>query len=168
MVLPKEIASFISGAWLLLNNTPTDLNGTPLTGPANLPVGLHPVGMLTYHPTGYMSANIASTDADHRPLSVSYPFKANDSDADWAQVGKHTLAYAGQVSASEDSTTSSGTLTHGPLVVASIPSWVGTKQERNYTVYPKGVKGNENDVLHVWIRSEASGQVGNLFWERMP
>lgn len=97
-------------------------------------------------------------------MDLTYPSKPNQSDAEWALVGKHTLAYAGGLSVKEGSTCENGTLYHGPLTVANVPSWVGTSQERNYTVF----RADEGAVvLHIYTRDEVNKVMGNLFWERL-
>lgn len=50
--------------------------------------GAAPVGVLTYTPEGYMSANIMATEPEFRPAGLTFPFQDNQSDADWALVGK--------------------------------------------------------------------------------
>lgn len=180
MVLPKAIAGVIAGSWLLLNNTPyvafsshliphliipsTDLNGDPLPGDPVL--GRAPVGLLIYDAKGYMSANLASTDPEDRPMDLTYPSRPEQPDSEWAIVGRETLAYSGNLSATEDSTAEKGQLIHGPLSVANVPSWTGTSQLRNYTVYD-GPKGKAT-VLHIYTRNETSGVIGNLYWEKLP
>jgi hypothetical protein len=78
MVLPPNIAAVLGGAWSLINQTqsfvpfptllpsyPTNaLLSTYLNGTLRLlgALGAHPVGLLSYHLSGYMSANIRSTD----------------------------------------------------------------------------------------------------------
>ncbi|PVI00024.1 hypothetical protein DM02DRAFT_655792 [Periconia macrospinosa] len=156
MVLPPAIAGVLAGVWVLLNNTPTDLNGVPQeTRPF--------VGLITYLPSGYMSANLASTESDKRPRNLTYPAKDGQPDSDWALVGKNTLAYAGNCSVEPWSTTTNGTLIHGPLLVADVPSWEGTNQTRNYEVTKEGNK----TVLRLWIHREGSETIGNLYWAKL-
>lgn len=50
--------------------------------------GAAPVGVLTYTTEGYMSANIMATEPEFRPPGLTFPFQDNQSDADWALVGK--------------------------------------------------------------------------------
>lgn len=98
--------------------------------------GLRPVGLLTYTRYGYMSANMAATEEDVRPLNIGWPPEDTDSDADWALVGRHAMAYAGpfSINQSAPATKYQGELLHGPHTVASVPDMVGRTQARKYVV----------------------------------
>lgn len=52
----------------------------------------------------------------------TFPFQPEDSDDDWALVGKHSIGYAGPITISRDipANTTSGQIFHGPLVVANV------------------------------------------------
>ncbi|CAI6230374.1 unnamed protein product [Periconia digitata] len=156
MVFPKDIADVLVGVWVLLNQTRTDLNGVPKEVIPYL-------GLITYHADGYMSANLASTEPQKRPANLTYPAEDGQSDSDWALVGRNTLAYAGNCSVEPWSTTTNGTLIHGPLLVADVPSWQGTNQTRNYQVTQEG----EKTVLRLWIHREGSDTIGNLYWAKI-
>ncbi|KAF1850808.1 uncharacterized protein K460DRAFT_382394 [Cucurbitaria berberidis CBS 394.84] len=157
MVLPQNIASVLSGAWQLLNNTSTYLNGT--NNPAGS-MGHASVGLLIYHPLGYMSANLASTDpADTPPANHT-----ELTDADFALIGRHSLNYAGELHVWEGSNETVGTLTHGPLTTSSRPSWLKTNQTRNYIVSKNNFEGR--DVLHLWLRDEKQDNIANIIWAR--
>lgn len=100
-----------------------------------------------------------STTPSHRPENLIYPPQADDTDVDWAKVGRHTLTYAGPFSVQIKDETH-GLLHHGPLVYAGIPSWVGSDQKRNYTLFER------NNILRLQAYNEKSGSTGNLFWRR--
>ncbi|KAH9987489.1 hypothetical protein F4779DRAFT_611388 [Xylariaceae sp. FL0662B] len=90
-------------------------------------LGRKPVGMLIYNPLGYMPANFMSSNLEHRPCNLTVPFEDNQSDTKWAFVRKHTLSYAAPFVISEvTDRVGSGQITHGPLEVAWVPSWVST------------------------------------------
>jgi hypothetical protein len=111
-----------------------------------------------------MSASITSTDADHIP-PVRNPDEPTD--ADYGLMGRHTLAYAGELHLQwENSTTTAGRLTHGPLVMASRWKWLGTNQTRNYVVTKKANETGGKDVLRLWTRDEVGGLIGNIYWMR--
>lgn len=105
-----------------------------------------------------MSANIVAPSA----LNVSDPEPA--SDAAFAYIARRSLHYAGELSVWPGSNESVGTVTHGPLVVASRPSWLGVVQRRNYVVW-KGEMGGK-DMLHLWVRDEEEDAVGDIWWVR--
>ncbi|KAF2849620.1 hypothetical protein T440DRAFT_533097 [Plenodomus tracheiphilus IPT5] len=155
MVLPSNIAEVLGGAWLLLNSTRSHLNGTLL--PAGN-ITYYPRGQLLYHPAGYMSANLFAPSA----LNASDP--TSDSDASYAYIARRSLSYAGELSVWPGSNESVGTLTHGPLVVASVPSWMEVVQRRNYVVYKKEVEGR--DVLRLWLREEEKDLQTDIWWVR--
>lgn len=70
-------------------------NGEPIP---DVTYGAAPMGLLTYTPTGWMSATNAATEKNLRPEHLTFPYLDGQSDADWALIGKHTLAYAGPFS----------------------------------------------------------------------
>jgi hypothetical protein len=122
--------------------------------------GAHPSGQIIYTPDFYMSANIMSTTPTDRPVNITYPSKDNDTDHDWAQVGKHTMSYAGPWSVTWGNETS-GELVHGPLTFSAAPGWFGTPQRRNYTIY-EGRK-----VLNLWTVNKDTGNVARLWWRKL-
>ncbi|KAH8586280.1 Lipocalin-like domain-containing protein [Bisporella sp. PMI_857] len=122
MVKIPPLSTF-AGTWTLLNQT-TIINGT-LSDMIN-GTGDKPIGRIIYTATGYMSANIMTSNHTQRPPNLRYPSNAaSESDADWALVGKHTLAYAGPFYVNETGweEEGKGQLIHGPLTVANVPSW---------------------------------------------
>lgn len=110
-----------------------------------------------------MSATIAATEPQFRPESLTFPFQANQSDEDWALVGKHTLGYAGPFTFINGSTNSSGTLIHGPLTVGNVPAWVGSNQTRNYTVFTE----SEEVILLNVFSARTDGTIGELWWQKL-
>jgi hypothetical protein len=109
-----------------------------------------------------MSATLTATEIEWRPLDLTFPYEANQSDAECALVGKHSIGYAGPVSLSDaiPATPTHGQIYHGPLIVANVPEMVGKKEARNYTLYDGGrlLKiGSERD----------GGHRGELWWERL-
>lgn len=136
-------------------------NGVPIPDEA---YGKAPVGILSYSKSGYMSATISATEPWLRPQELTFPFTANQSDADWALVGKHSIGYAGPLTISDaiPATPTSGQLFHGPLVAANVPRWVGTKQLRNYTVI------HQDGETYLQISSQRDGgYTGQLFWQKL-
>ncbi|PSN73390.1 hypothetical protein BS50DRAFT_672283 [Corynespora cassiicola Philippines] len=123
--------------------------------------GANPAGLIQYNELGYMSATIMSTTPEHRQgLNVSIPEVESQPDSDWAKVGRHTLCYAGPFYIKEIRTENSGLLIHGPLIVAQVPNYVGSEQERNYTILDGG------NTLNISILAE-DGVLGSLIWKRI-
>jgi hypothetical protein len=109
-----------------------------------------------------MSATITATEPSFRPPQLTFPFKANDTDADWALVGKHSIGYAGPLRLSDGipANETHGQVWHGPLTVANVPSWAGESQRRNYTIVDEG---GERFLI---IGSERGGGfTGVLMWK---
>jgi hypothetical protein len=124
-------------------------------------LGNHSAGLLIYAPLGYVSVNIWSTE----PGAIPAPAPAdNYTDADWALIGHHTLSYAGALQLWEGSNETTGTLTHGPLVMSSLPEWVVTNQTRNYTVSPNAHE--ERDVLMLWAENIENDIISRIYWAR--
>ena len=117
------------------------------------------MGILIYHPLGYVSVNLWSTD----PGAIPAPADEYN-DAEWALIGHHTLSYAGPLQVWEGSNETRGTLAHGPLVMSSYPKWVVTDQTRNYTVSAKAYEGR--DVLLLWVQNIEKDSLGSLYWAR--
>ncbi|KAI6348605.1 hypothetical protein MCOR25_010764 [Pyricularia grisea] len=154
----ESIMQALAGTYMLLN-TSTTLNGVPVPDEA---YGSNPSGQLIYTASGFMSATITSTDPEDRPQSLTFPPAEGQSDADWANVAKHALCYAGPFSINEavPLTATSGGVFHGPLTVAHVPSWVGRRQERNFTTY-------ENGSLLLITSRRDGGNEGKLWWKRI-
>ncbi|OLN87491.1 hypothetical protein CCHL11_06170 [Colletotrichum chlorophyti] len=155
---PTDILAVLAGTYTLLN-TSASFNGVPVEDRA---YGSNPIGILTYSKSGYMSATIASTDPEDRPANLTFPYEESQSDADWALVGKHTVGYAGrlQISDAIPATATSGQVIHGPLTVANVPSWVGSRQIRNYTTF-------EDGKLLLISSQRDGGNRGELWWRRL-
>lgn len=109
-----------------------------------------------------MTATITSTDPEDRPKGLTFPPEAGQSDADWANVARHMVAYAGPVTVGDavPATNTSGQIFHGPLTVAHAPSWVGKMHLRNYTLYEEG------RLLRIGSKRDG-GNEGVLWWRRM-
>ena len=157
------ILAALAGTYSLLNTSST-LNNIPVP---ETTYGKHPVGLLTYTAAGFMSATITATEAAFRP-NVSFPYKANETDAEWALVGKHSIGYAGPLSVNTalPANETSGQLFHGPLTVADVPTMVGEKEVRNYTVVERREEGKT--VKYLKIGSErGDGHRGLLWWKKL-
>ncbi|KAK3356720.1 Lipocalin-like domain-containing protein [Lasiosphaeria hispida] len=153
-----DLLAKLAGSYILVNTTAWN-NGTEL--PNSL--GNNYTGILTYTRTGWMSANLASTDAEFSPQNITWPPRENNSDTDWLLAAKHALSYAGQLSVSDayPATEEEGQLIHGPLTVSSLPSWRGTLQLRNYTVY----KRDDGVFLKIWAyRGDFKT---HIWWKRL-
>lgn len=116
-----------------------------------------------------MSATLMSSDAAYRPSNLSYPTNETDTQPDslWAQLGKHTLFYAGPYSVNtveEGKIGLEGVLVHGPMTVALAPSWVGSAQTRNFTVFSSA---ENNDVLRISAFDSKTGILAELYWGRL-
>ncbi|KAF1939807.1 hypothetical protein EJ02DRAFT_351419, partial [Clathrospora elynae] len=159
IMLPPNIAAVLSGAWQMLNTTSTYLNGTLTTTATPGDLGLYPIGFLIYHSSGFMSANMASTTPGDIPLPAK-----NYTDAEYSLMARHTLSYAGGLSVWEGSNETMGTVTHGPLTMATRPDWEVVNQTRNYTVSIGYYEGR--DVLHLWARNEEKYSISNIYWAR--
>ncbi|KAI6258699.1 hypothetical protein MCOR19_004932 [Pyricularia oryzae] len=151
-----SIIQAIAGTWTLLNTT-TTRNGVLVENV----YGISPVGILLYTVDGYMSATITSTHPQDRPAALSFPPRADQSDSDWATIAKRSISYAGPFVINDQvpTTETSGQIFHGPLTVANVPSWIGTKQVRNYTLYENG------RLLFITSKRE-DGSEGQLWWTR--
>jgi hypothetical protein len=158
-----DILKAIAGTYALVNTSST-LNGESIP---DLPYGEHPVGILTYTATGWMSATITATEPALRP-NLTFPFQANDTDADWALVGKHSIGYAGPLRISSDipANETDGQVFHGPLTVANVPTWVGQNQRRNYTVFEREENGSTAKYLRIGSE-RGGGYRGVLWWKRL-
>jgi hypothetical protein len=109
-----------------------------------------------------MSATITATEPSFRPPQLTFPFSPNDTDADWALVGKHSIGYAGPLRLSDaiPANETHGQVFHGPLQVANVPSWVGQSHRRNYTITEEGGE------TFLTIGSERGGGfTGVLVWK---
>lgn len=102
------------------------------------------------------------TRPDYRPTNLVYGEFDNTSDAEWAIVGKHNLAYGGPISIEllEDED-DQGTITHGPLNMANVPSMVNTTLVRNFTLF------DDNSILRLKTYHVKDDTHGVLFWKRL-
>ncbi|KAJ0382526.1 hypothetical protein COL922a_012383 [Colletotrichum nupharicola] len=158
MVNATEIIAVLAGTYTLLNTSATS-NGVPVEDRV---YGSNPVGILTYSKSGYVTATITSTDPEDRPANLTFPYEDSQTDADWAQVGRHSIGYAGvmRISDAFPVTLTTGQVIHGPLTVANIPSMVGTEARRNYTLFEDG------KVLLIASQRDG-GNRGELWWRRL-
>lgn len=146
------------GAFNLLNITRTQNDAVI----ADITYGEHPAGVISYTPTGYMSAVLTSTDPDLRPQALTLPAQANQSVTDWAEVGEHTLAYAGpfHFSRIDSSDGRKGEVIHGPLITATLPRFVGSLQTRQFEF-------SEDNKFLTLIGNLGSGVIDTLVWQRL-
>ncbi|KAI2603668.1 hypothetical protein GGR54DRAFT_633646 [Hypoxylon sp. NC1633] len=138
MVKPEDVMRAISGSWLYLNKTSFFDNGT-ISPTEDAVLGSNPVGMLTYNAAGYMAANFMSSRPEDRPANIDTDVLTDGTDAEWALIGRHTLAYAGpwRVSITTDRV-ETGQIMHGPTRIAWLPSWVDIELMKNYTLFDEG------------------------------
>lgn len=136
------------------------MNGNPIPDEA---YGAAPVGLLIYTASGWMSATITATEPEFRP-NLTFPYQPNDTDADWAAVGRHSIGYAGPLRLSDaiPANETNGQVFHGPLTVANVPTWVGANHRRNYTIVEEGGE------KYLKIGSErGGGYTGTLWWKKV-
>ncbi|CBX97586.1 hypothetical protein IAQ61_001204 [Plenodomus lingam] len=159
-----RILQALAGTYTLVNTSST-LNNVPVP---DLAYGAAPVGLLTYTAAGYMSATITATEPELRPSHLIFPFRANDSDSDWALVGKHSIGYAGPLRISTDvpANETQGQVFHGPLTVANVPSWAGQSQRRNYTIVDRMEEGRRERYLRIGSE-RGNGNRGVLWWRKI-
>jgi len=112
-----------------------------------------------------MSANMAATEEGLRPQNVTWPPKKTDSGRDWEYVGKYAMSYASPFRLNDTfpATEKEGQLVHGPIAIASVPSWIGTTQARNYTV----VKRDDGTYLRIWAASATGDFLAELWWKKL-
>jgi hypothetical protein len=110
-----------------------------------------------------MSATITATEPAFRP-ALTFPYKPNDTDADWAAVGRHSIGYAGplRINTALPANETNGQVWHGPLTVANVPTWVGESQPRNYSIVDVGGE------KYLRIGSQRGGGfTGVLWWKKI-
>ncbi|KAI1138603.1 Lipocalin-like domain-containing protein [Hypoxylon sp. FL0543] len=160
MVKPEDVIKAITGTWLYLNVTSYFDNGT-ISHHEDAGLGRFPVGILTYNANGWMSANFMSSRPEDRPPNIDIETQDVGTDAEWALIGKHTLAYAGPWYVSETTEeVDVGQITHGPTKVAWVPTWVGKEFQKNYTLYDGA------GVMRFKSRSQ-EGLIGDMFFRRL-
>jgi len=111
-----------------------------------------------------MSATITATEPEFRPGNLTFPFLPEQSDADWALVGKHSIGYAGPLSVNTQlpANKTNGQVFHGPLTVANVPSMFNATHRRNYTV----VERSDGTYLRIGSQREG-GFTGELWWKKL-
>lgn len=114
-----------------------------------------------------MSATITATEPWLRP-NLTFPFQPNDTDADWALVGKHGIGYAGPLRLSDEipANETHGQVFHGPLTVANVPTWQGANHKRNYTIVEIQEGGKTEKYLKIGSE-RGGGYRGTLWWKRV-
>jgi hypothetical protein len=159
----QTIINALAGTYSLVNTSST-LNGVSIP---DLPYGTAPIGLLIYTATGYMSATITATEPEFRP-NLTFPYQVNDTDADWAQIGKHSIGYAGPFRVNDElpASETDGQIFHGPLTVANVPTWVGQNHRRNYTVVEVEEEGARAKYLRIGSE-RGGGYRGVLWWKRV-
>lgn len=116
----------------------------------------------------HMSAILTPTLPAYRPKNLTYAKYENTTDAEWAVLGKHNLAYAAPFTLSvlPEEEDDDGVVVHGPLM-CNMPSYDGSYFTRNFTI----LGGREGDGeygtwLRLVIRHESSGIRDILMWRR--
>lgn len=130
---------------------------------ADVTYGEHPAGVISYTPTGFMSAVLTASDSKLRPQELTLPARESQTIEDWAEVGKHTLGYAGPFHVDQDVTSEdgfTGEVVHGPLLTATLPSWVGSLQKRKFEF-------SQDGKYLTLIGHLGNGVVDTLRWERL-
>lgn len=143
--------------------TPTGSWNNGVKDPSLL--GSSPVSILTYTPWGYVSANLMAGESDAKtiPIKVGWPPKSNDSDTDWALVGRSALAYTGpfRLNESVPANETQGQIIHGPLTVVSVPSMLGTTITRDYKVY------NREDGIYLHLSGRFGTFTAEAWWRKL-
>ncbi|GAB1317918.1 Lipocalin-like domain-containing protein [Madurella fahalii] len=152
----KSTFSSVVGTWLLHNYT-TIRDGVPSLIP-HWGSGIN--GVISYSQSGWVITSMASNDSSILPLDLAYPPTDNQSDAEWAMIGRSTLSYSGRYTV-YPSTHSTGRIEHGPLTGASVPTLIGSLLRRNYTI----VKSNDQVFVELSFITGQSEQV--LWWRRL-
>lgn len=156
--MSTETARLFLGAFQLLSIIRTR-DGSTI---ADITYGEHPAGVISYTSSGFMSAILTASDTELRPSELTLPSQETQSIDHWAEVGKHSLGYAGPFHISDrgDSGALKGEVVHGPLLTATLPSWVGTKQKRKFEFSPDG--------RHLTLVGDlGNGVVDTLQWQRL-
>lgn len=146
------------GAWSLINNTRTD-NGVQIY---DTTYGDKPAGTIMYTSSGFMCAVLTATNATLRPQDLTLPAEDNQTDAEWAAVGRHTLAYSGPFyfNQSIKHNETNGQVVHGPLISSTLPSFVGSFQHRTFSFH------DDYQTLEL-IGDLGNGVVDTLYWAKM-
>ncbi len=117
-------------------------------GTVSTPFGDNPLGRLMYAADGTMSAMLGAPD---RP---AFGARAGDAtDAQWAQVGRRFVAYAGTWAREGD-------VVRHRVAIALIPDWIGTTMERTI--------GDRDGRLTLTVEPRTSGgRAQRLVWARL-
>ncbi|KAL5386263.1 hypothetical protein DPSP01_004344 [Paraphaeosphaeria sporulosa] len=113
----------------------------------------------------HMSAILTPTLPAYRPQNLHYGKFENTTDAEWAVLGKHNLAYAAPFTLSvlPEEEEDDGVVVHGPLL-CNVPSYDGSYFRRNFTIL--GRDGEYGGWLRLVIRNETSGNREVLVWRK--
>lgn len=127
--------------------------------------GANGTGIILYHPSMHMSAILTPTLPEYRPHDLQYGKFENTTDAQWAVLGKHNLAYSAPFTLSvlPEDEEDDGVVTHGPLL-SNVPSYDGAYFVRNFTVVGEG--GEYGKWLQLKIRNETSGIRNVILWKK--
>jgi hypothetical protein len=119
--VPSSLQAQLIGVWTLLSWIETPIDGST----QRHPLGSHPVGIIMYHPGGYMSAQLMRR--------VRRPFASGDwsqgTTADYQAEATSYFAYCGPFHADDDSQT----VVHC-AEVSLFPNWTGQDLRRAVTV----------------------------------
>ncbi|KAF2791674.1 hypothetical protein K505DRAFT_363592 [Melanomma pulvis-pyrius CBS 109.77] len=155
MISTPGVLAALVGTWQIFNSTTNNVNGT-----ANPGDGFTQAGILNYGANGFMSANLQSTNPAKRPRGLTWPSKDNQTDADWAPVGKYSITYSGPYHIADLRSETEGQVKHGPMIVAGIESWMGTTVTRNFTLLEEGT------LLLIKIIGK-DGSLGLSYWDKL-
>ncbi|KAJ4298989.1 hypothetical protein N0V90_004233 [Kalmusia sp. IMI 367209] len=166
MKTKDQFLTLLSGAWVIYNQTAIYQNGTEV--PNRKPDGAqgpNGTGVILYHPSMQMSAILTPTIPEWRPHDLIYGKYENTTDAQWAILGKHNLAYAAPFTLKvlPEEEEDDGVVTHGPLL-SNIPSYDGSFFTRNFTVMGEGEEYGK--WLRLMIRNETSGVRSVIIWKK--
>ena len=117
-------------------------------GTVTTPFGDNPLGRLMYGVDGTMSAMLGA------PARTAFGARAGEAtDAQWAEVARRFVAYAGNW-------TREGDVVRHQVTVALIPDWIGTTMER--------VIGERDDRLTLTVEPRTpGGRAQRLVWVRV-
>ena len=110
-----------------------------------------------------MSVHFAATEGRYRSQNIDWPPKVDDADQDWLNVGRYTLSYSGpfRLNQSTLSSEQEGQIIHGPIMVASVPKFVGSMQTRNFKVHDR----HDGTYLYLWLHSNTVKV--EMWWKKL-
>ncbi|KAK3314596.1 hypothetical protein B0H66DRAFT_641960 [Apodospora peruviana] len=163
MKLDHIIQAF-AGSYALVNTTRYTLN--PNGTETFLSFENKTTGIITYTTRGIIS--VIMTNPTNRPEHLLWPPAANDSDADWALIGRSIMSYTTRFHIGKEMPATSpgirqGQILHGPIDVANVPSLVGTTLAREYTMSRRD--GDEYLLLQA-LNPEATSR-NDILWRRI-